>query len=57
MCGLKDHDCRARMQARQGRAEATRHLQQNNQTTEYQQDIGISYTHIKAKHRNIGKAL
>jgi hypothetical protein len=24
MCGLKDHDCRARMQARQGRVEATR---------------------------------
>ena len=55
MCGLKDHDCRARMQARQGRGEATR--QQNNQTIGYQQDIGISYTHIKAEHRNIGKAL
>jgi hypothetical protein len=40
MCGLKDHDCRARMEARQGREGATR--QQNNQTTEHQQDIGIS---------------
>jgi hypothetical protein len=40
MCGLKDHDCKARMEARQGREGATR--QQNNQTTEHQQDIGIS---------------
>jgi hypothetical protein len=40
MCGLKDHDCRARMEARQGREGATR--QQNNQITKYQQDIGIS---------------
>jgi hypothetical protein len=40
MCGLRDHDCRARMEARQGRGGATR--QQNNQTTEHQQDIGIS---------------
>jgi hypothetical protein len=40
MCGLKDHDCRARMEAGQGREGATR--QQNNQTTEHQQDIGIS---------------
>jgi hypothetical protein len=30
--------------------------QQNiNKTTEYQQDNRISYTHIKTKHRNIGK--
>jgi hypothetical protein len=40
MSGRKDHDCKARMEARQGRAEATR--QQNNQATGYQQDIGIS---------------
>jgi hypothetical protein len=39
MCGLKDHDCRARMEARQGREGATR--QQNNQIIEHQQDIGI----------------
>jgi hypothetical protein len=39
-CGLRDHDCRAKMEARQGRGGATR--QQNNQTTEHQQDIGIS---------------
>jgi hypothetical protein len=38
--GCKDHDCRARMQARQEREGATR--QQNKQTTGYQQDIGIS---------------
>jgi hypothetical protein len=39
MCGLKDHDCKARMEIRQGREKVTR--QQNNQTTEYQQDIKI----------------
>jgi hypothetical protein len=39
MCGLKDHGCKARMKVRQGRERATR--QQNNQTTEYQQDIEI----------------
>jgi hypothetical protein len=33
MCGLKDHDCKARMEARQGREGATR--QQNNQITEH----------------------
>jgi hypothetical protein len=33
MCGLKDHDCKARMKARQGRERATR--QQNNQTSEH----------------------
>jgi hypothetical protein len=33
MSGLKDHDCKARMEARQGREGVTR--QQNNQTTVY----------------------
>jgi hypothetical protein len=55
MCGLKDHDCKARMEARQGRERATR--QQNNQTTEHQQDIGISWTHIRTEHKNITKTL
>jgi hypothetical protein len=39
MSGRKDHDCKSRIEARQGRVRATK--QQNNQTTEYQQDIGI----------------
>jgi hypothetical protein len=40
MSGLKDHDCKARMEARQGREGVTR--QQNNQTTVYSllQSIG-----------------
>jgi hypothetical protein len=51
MCGLEGHDCRARMQARQGRVGSNRtaeHQQQNiNETKEYhrhtsKQDIRIS---------------
>ena len=55
MCGLKDHDCRARMEARQGREGAIR--QQNNQITEHQQDIGILQIYIRTEHRNITKTL
>jgi hypothetical protein len=40
MCGLKDHDCKARMEVRQGREGVIR--QQNNQIIEHQQDIRIS---------------
>jgi len=40
MCGLKDHDCRARMQARQGRV-------RGNKTTEEPNN------RISIRHRNI----
>jgi hypothetical protein len=49
MCGLGDHDCRARMQARQGRVGSNRTTEQQNinKTKEYhrhtsKQDIEIS---------------
>ena len=59
MCGLGDHGCRARKQARQGRVRSNRAtVQENiNKTNEYQQDKRISYTHIKTKRRNIGRPL
>jgi hypothetical protein len=47
MSGLEDHDCRAKKQARQGRVRGNRTTGQPNNR--------ISYTHIKTKHRNIGK--
>jgi hypothetical protein len=42
MCGLEDHDCRARMQARQGRVGSNRTTEQQNinKTKEYHRHIG-----------------